>query len=225
MIKAALFDFDGTLSDREANAYATYREYLRPYFSDLDEISYEAVLQDMLYYDCNGSVNLRLRLHTLRAKYGDHLPDDFEEKFIPVYSENMFRFTHLRDESIEVLEKLQGKYKLAIISNGGSFSQHSKIDHVGIGKYFDQVVVSGDLGIHKPDKRIFAYTAEKLGVKCEECLMIGDVFSTDILGALSSSITPVWMCTDDRPSYGYKGYRIKDLRQLYGILEELDQNI
>ena len=223
MIKALLFDFDGTLSNREENAYAVYREYLRPYFSDLDEVSYEAVLQDMLYYDCNGSIDLKLRLAPLRAKYGDALPEDFEEKFIPLYGNNMYRHTCLREETIEVLESLYGKYKLAIISNGDSFSQHSKIVHVGIEKYFDEVVVSGDLGIHKPDERIFFLTAEKLGVKCEECIVVGDVFSKDILGAVRSSMIPVWMCkNEDTPAYGYKGYRIKDLRQLYDILAELD---
>ena len=51
MIKAILFDFDGTLSNRQMNAYLMYRDFLKPYFPDLNEIEFEAVLQDALTFD------------------------------------------------------------------------------------------------------------------------------------------------------------------------------
>ena len=86
------------------------------------------------------------------------------------------------------------------------------------------MIVSGDLGIHKPDARIFDIMAKRLGVKNEECLMIGDVFTTDILGACRANMTPVWVVSDPlRPAESYKGYRIEDLRGIYPILEELNK--
>lgn len=221
MIKAILFDFDGTLSNRQMNAYLMYRVFLRSYFPDLNEIEFEAVLQDMLTFDCNGTTATHQRMIPFINKYGDLLPDDFNNRFTEFSLKNMYRFTVLKDETIEVLEKLKGKYRLGILSNGNPFSQHHKISQVKIEKYFDTVIVSGDLGIHKPDAAIFEYAAKQLGVKCEECLMIGDVFSSDILGAIRSGMTPVWILEDtERPALDYQGYRIEKLDQIFKILEQ-----
>ena len=151
MIKAVIFDFDGTLSNRMKNAYEVFRDYFRPFFKDMNEMEYEAVLQDMMYFDCNGIIDVDVRLIPFFRKYGSYLPSDFEEKFVPFYYENMYTYTMLREETIEVLENLKKKYKLAILSNGDSSSQHNKIKKVNIEGYFDEVIVSGDLGIHKPD--------------------------------------------------------------------------
>ena len=220
MIKALIFDFDGTLSNRLANAYDIYYDSLKPYFSDFDEMEYEAMLQDLMYYDCNGSISMSVRMVAFESKYGDHLPKDFIRDYSRFYTSHMYEYTKLQDEAIGVLERLRGQYKLGLLSNGDPFSQHHKIDHTGVGAYFDEVMVSGDLGVHKPDKEIFAMMAERLGVRCDECLMIGDVFSSDILGAYRAGMVPVWVCKDsDKKAKNYKGYRISDLRELYGILE------
>ena len=221
MIKAILFDFDGTLSNRQMNAYRMYRVFLKPYFADLNEIEFEAVLQDMLTFDCNGTTETRHRMIPFLNKYGDLLPEDFNEKFIEFSKMNMYRFAVLKDETIDVLEKLKGKYKLCILSNGYSYSQHNKIKQVQIEDYFDVILVSGDLSCKKPEAEIFEYAAKQLGVKCEECLMIGDVFSSDILGAIRAGVTPVWILEDtERPSMAYHGYRIEKLDQIFEILEK-----
>ena len=221
MIKAILFDFDGTLSNRQMNAYLMYRDFLRPYFPDLNEIEFEAVMQDMLTFDCNGTTETHQRMIPFINKYGDLLPDDFNEKFIEFSKMNMYRFAVLKDETIDVLERLKGKYKLCILSNGFSFSQHNKIKQVKIEDYFDVILVSGDFNFKKPEAEIFEYAAEQLGVKCEECLMIGDVFASDILGAIRAGMTPVWILEDtERPALDYHGYRIEKLDQIFEILEK-----
>ena len=224
MIKAIIFDFDGTLSNRQENAYGVFRDYFRPYFKDMDDMEYESVLQDMMYYDSNGTISVKLRLVPFFYKYGSYLPEDFEEVFIPYYYDHMYQYTVLKDDTIDVLRQLKDDYKLAILTNGDSASQHSKITHVNIEQYFDEVVVSGDIGIHKPDKRIFEYVSEKLGVKLDECLMVGDVFSTDILGAYYAGIIPVWILKDsERPAHFYKGYRIEELSQLIDIIKQINE--
>ena len=221
MIKAILFDFDGTLSNRQMNAYLMYRDFLRPYFPDLNEIEFEAIMQDMLTFDCNGTTETHQRMIPFINKYGDLLPDDFNEKFIEFSKMNMYRFAVLKDETIDVLERLKGKYKLCILSNGFSFSQHSKIRQVKIEDYFDVILVSGDLNFKKPEAEIFEYAAQQLGVKCGECLMIGDVFASDILGAIRAGMTPVWILEDtERPALDYRGYRIEKLDQIFDILEK-----
>ena len=222
MIKAVIFDFDGTVSNRQNNAYSVFDGYFRQYFSDLSEFEYEAVLQDMMLYDCNGSISVGLRLIPFMRKYGDHLPEDFADVFVPFYFNSMFLTTTLKPETREVLETLKKEgYKLGLLSNGDRFSQHNKVIQVGVEELFDEVIISGDYGIDKPDRRIFDIMTEKLGVKNEECMMVGDVFSTDILGAHNAGILPVWIVTDpEKPAKHYTGYRIGDLRELYAILEK-----
>lgn len=221
MIKAIIFDFDGTLSNRQRNAYNVFKDYLRPYFKDFDKFEYEAVLQDFLTDDANGTFDVHTRMIPFLKKYGKYFPEDFEEVFTKFYYDNMYRFCELKPETREVLEvlKASGKYKLAILSNGQSKSQHDKIDYVDITKYMDEVLVSGDIGINKPDKRIFEYMANQLGVKCEECVFVGDVFSSDIVGAHRANMQPVWMKTDyERPHDFYKGCVISNLRELLILL-------
>lgn len=221
MIKAIIFDFDGTLSNRQENAYGVFSDYFRDYFKQMNDLEYEAMLQDLIMYDCNGTIPVKTRMIPFKNKYGKYLPENFEEEFIPFYYDHMFEYAVLKKETIDVLERLKGKYKLAILSNGDSKSQHNKITKVGIEQYFDEVLVSGDIGIHKPDKRIFEYVADKLNVKLEECLMVGDVFSSDILGAINAGITPVWILEDtERPAHFYKGYRIEKLDQIFDVLEK-----
>lgn len=225
MIKALIFDFDGTLSDRNRNAYDFYAAFLRRYFTDLDEVEFEAVLQDMMTVDCNGTIEVRDRLVPFLKKYGDRFPADYADTFTDYFIANMYKYTVLKKETEEVLIRLKKDYKLAILSNGGSVPQHNKIDKTGIEKYFDVCTVSGDLGIHKPDPQIFISTAEKLKVNCEECLMVGDVFSNDILGAYYAKMIPVWLVSDDeKPADFYKGYRIRKLDELFTILEKENAN-
>ena len=222
MVKAVIFDFDGTVSNRQKNAYSVFDGYFRQYFSDLDDLEFEAVLQDMMLYDCNGSINVGLRLIPFMRKYGDRLPEDFSDVFVPYYFNTMYKSTTLRPETIEVLQTLKKRnYKLGLLSNGDSFSQHNQIRKVGLEDLFDEVIVSGDLGIDKPDRKIFDIMTERLGVKNEECMMVGDVFSSDILGARNAGILPVWIVTDpEKPAKHYTGYRISNLRELYAILEK-----
>ncbi len=222
MIKAIIFDFDGTLSNRSRNAYDFFRDYLRSHFSDLSDIEYEAVLQDMMLYDCNGTIPIRLRAMPLMEKYGRYLPDDFPERLAEDFLRDMYKSCVLKDETVTVLKDLKERYRLGLLSNGDSKSQHGKIEKTGVGEYFDEVIVSGDYGIHKPDRRIFEIMAGKLGVKCEECLMVGDVFSTDILGAYNAKMRPVWLCVDiERPADSYQGFRIDRFGQIYDVLKKM----
>lgn len=221
MIKAIIFDFDGTLTNRKKNAYDFYKHYLRDYFKDFDDVQYEAVLQDMLVYDCNGIVNIKFRTLPFIEKYKEYLPEDYSDRLYNDFYQNLYQTTVLKPETLSILEKLKKDYKIAILSNGQSSSQHDKINHVLDEKYFDVVMVSGDIGIHKPDTKIFDMMAQRLGVKNEECLMIGDVFSTDILGASKANMVPVWMHLDtELPSDFYKGYRIEKLEEIFTILDK-----
>lgn len=219
MIKAIIFDFDGTISNRQMNAYTIFDDYVKDIFKDMTKMEYEAMLQDFLTDDCNGTINCKYRLAPFINKYKDYLPENFEDDFIAFYYEYMWKYCVLKPETRDVLTKLKGKYKMAILSNGQSKSQHDKIDYMNINEFFDEIVVSGDIGINKPNKEIFEIMADRLGVKPEECMFVGDVFSSDILGAIRANMLPVWIKVDtERPHKYYDGLIINNLNELFDIL-------
>lgn len=94
--------------------------------------------------------------------------------------------THVIPGSFEILDYLQGKYELHILTNGFKEIQHIKLKQSDLRKYFANVIVSEDAGFQKPDKAIFRHAEEKAGAKPEECLMIGDDHNGDVQGALDA---------------------------------------
>ncbi len=91
---------------------------------------------------------------------------------------------------IPVLKKLKERnYKLAIVSNTPSFG--IKCLHSSLFRYFDAVCLSCDLGIIKPDKRIFLTALKRLGTKPEETIMVGDNYQDDIKPAISIGMNAV----------------------------------
>jgi len=89
---------------------------------------------------------------------------------------------HPRKEKIrDVLVYLKSKGKrLGIISDGRVLNLHSMLRWLGIKKYFDFIVSSEEIGIEKPDPRIFIQTIKRFKLKPEECVYVGDDPRDDI---------------------------------------------
>lgn len=91
-----------------------------------------------------------------------------------------------------------------ILSNGFSEVQYRKMDAAGITPWIALTVLSDDIGINKPDPRIFRHAVERaascLGVSAGSSghLMIGDNPATDIAGALSAGWQAIWFDRFDR---------------------------
>lgn len=80
----------------------------------------------------------------------------------------------LNDGFMDFIKAAKRKYKLAVISNDSSRWSRYLREKFELDQYFDVVSISGDLGIQKPDARIFQITVEKLAVRAEDCLYIDD---------------------------------------------------
>lgn len=183
MIKALIFDFDYTLSNRSIALYPMLKGIIEKCLPNLDEIEKEAVVQKLMFLDEFGTKSRKSSIEYLASTY--HLDIDELQKEFSDLSLRMAPLTVLDDEAIPLLEylKKETSYKLAILTNGYYESQKLKIDSTGIAKYFDYIIMSAQTGYQKPDKRAFDYVIDKLKLKPEECLYIGDVFFNDILGA------------------------------------------
>lgn len=202
-VKAIIFDYDGTLSNRFESAYRMYR-YIVEKVTDLDpsDIRFEEIVQQCLYWDQYGHVNKSYVLNNLKEKYIPDLDVDYWSRY---WYENFCQFQLPMPGSYEVLEKLRKKYILGILSNGDSDFQRRKIHALHFDDYVDQVIVCGDYGIQKPDSEIFRIAADRLGCKTEETAFIGDTFYKDISGAVRAGMKPVWMCAERKDLTYYPG--------------------
>lgn len=113
----------------------------------------------------------------------DHLTAVAED--LTFYYENHSYRRHLRSEAPAVLETLRRRgLRLAVISNiiSRKLVSHNLAAY-GVAHYFDAIVTSADLGIRKPDPRIFLETARRMSLPPGACAYIGDTVSRDIAGA------------------------------------------
>ncbi len=93
----------------------------------------------------------------------------------------------------ELLEALQGKSRMGIITNNSVAEQIEKLRALDIAHFFEVIVISEDAGVTKPDARIFAIALERLGAAAHDAVMIGDSFINDVQGASRAGIAPVWL--------------------------------
>lgn len=100
--------------------------------------------------------------------------------------------TKLIDGAKELSEYLHSKYQLVIVSNGFEEVQYKKMRGAGIESYFQHVVLSDQVGTNKPHPEIFSVALQKANAQPDEVLMIGDSWTSDIVGAKNSGIDQMW---------------------------------
>jgi putative hydrolase of the HAD superfamily len=75
---------------------------------------------------------------------------------------------------LEYVEEVHQNFKTAILSNSNLGVIYERIGDIKLDKYFDEVVVSAEIGLVKPDPEIYKHTAEKLDLETSECIFIDD---------------------------------------------------
>lgn len=82
---------------------------------------------------------------------------------------------------------------LALITNGASDTQREKLRVLDIEHWFDVVVISGEVGIAKPDAAVFGFALDQLALAGENVWHVGDNLTTDVGGAKGAGLTAVWL--------------------------------
>lgn len=77
-------------------------------------------------------------------------------------------------ELLSYIEQLRKTYRTAVMSNASLGVVKSRIGADWLEKCFDEVVVSAEIGLIKPDPEIYSYTAQRLGVSPGDCVFIDD---------------------------------------------------
>ncbi|MBN1835754.1 MAG: YjjG family noncanonical pyrimidine nucleotidase [Spirochaetales bacterium] len=133
------------------------------------------------------------------------------------YLRSLGRRGYLLPHARRVLAALSSAARLALLTNGISEVQRGRLAASGIASHFTTILISGEVGLAKPDPRIFALALNRLGLPAVEVLCVGDSPSSDIRGARLAGIATCWFA---RGAAGYPpeepapDYRIRDLRDL-----------
>jgi putative hydrolase of the HAD superfamily len=139
-------------------------------------------------------------------------------EFSADYLKESPRKGHLVPFAKEVLQYLQKKYPLYIITNGFEEIQGTKMESSGITEFFENVVTSARAGHKKPAKEIFEFALNENGFKAHETIMIGDNLLTDIAGARNASIDHVFYNPNNVAHNEQVDYEIRSLLELTHIL-------
>ena len=244
MIKGLLFDLNGTVIDilTDESNYDVYR-----IMSNL--LSYQGVYLSpdevrQIYF----SYNKEQRKNSLEdypefdaakifAKILDNYGTDMTKalplalrKSLPRFLAETFRAATMFNLSLydgvrQVLDKLKQKYRLAAVSDGQQLWAKPEMSRVGLTNDFEFLIVSGEYGYRKPDLRIYKKALNKMRLKPEEIIFIGNDMYRDIYGAHQAGMKTVFFKSNqgNHQSCGvdadYIIYDFKQLPQAINFLE------
>ena len=112
-------------------------------------------------------------------------------------------------DAATVLDVLGRDHRLALVTNGAPDVQREKLARAGLAERFAAVVISAEVGVGKPDPRIFRTALDALGVSAEDAMMVGDSLERDIAGAARAGLRSIWL---DRAGVGAAGSSVPDVR-------------
>jgi putative hydrolase of the HAD superfamily len=229
-VKHIFFDLDHTLWDFEKNSREAilhlFLEYgfdttLKTDFNTFVAV-YEAINHELWrLYALKQVTKEELRYQRFHKTFLHFGYDDVElaKKWDDEYLTISPYKKHLIEGSLEVLNYLKEKnYVLHIITNGFREVQHIKLDQSGLKDFFRHIIISEDHGVNKPDIKIFELAQSLSGAKQPECVMIGDNYDADILGALNANWKAVYLSLTPQHNEQAGFYQISALRQLKELL-------
>jgi len=227
------FDLDHTLWDFEENARAVLWELYEELKMDaLLSVPFEAFLQhystinDILWDQYRlgqlGRDEVRfLRFRDTLSALG--MPDSAEksqlaERLDAEFMHRSPRQTRLVEGALELLEAASVRYRIHILTNGFPDTQNLKIDGSGLAPYIEHRISSADIGVLKPDRRIFLHALRKAGAKRRDALMIGDHLVADVIGARNAGIEAVYYNPDAKPHPEKLRFEVRRLRDIADII-------
>lgn len=192
-----LFDADGTLFDflrcEDSAIRATFADFeIEP--SDALVLSYSQI-NDSLWKmlergEIEKSVLLYIRFELFCEKHGfSRDAKAMAKKYMNELSEQAY----FLDGAKELCASLFGKVRMYIVTNGVDFIQRKRYKKSGLGEYFDDLFISGEIGYEKPSVKYFDAVSEKIpDFSKKNTLIVGDSLTSDIRGGINYSLDTCW---------------------------------
>jgi 2-haloacid dehalogenase len=197
--KAVFFDADDTLFDYPRAERAAVRACLREFgirvglgtFID----SYRRHNKEMWQAFERGETDQA----TLRVERFRRVAAEFAIADLPVERVGVFYLDALAGQpqlypgALATVRALAKKFPLALVTNGIAAVQRRRFAASPITPFFQAVVISEEVGIAKPDPRIFAPALQKIGVAAGEVLYVGDSVTSDMAAARNAGMDFCWL--------------------------------
>lgn len=202
--RAALFDLDDTIFDHQAHrreALVALGRFIPALsaisFKDI-ESAHEAQLQrtHLALLDGKRTVSqarterMRGLLNDFGIEADDALADTCEEIYRAAYNRKWRAVPGAR-ALLTSLRKL-GIW-IGVITNGLESRQAEKLRALRLENMIDEMIVSETVGSKKPAQSFFEYALTRAGVSPTECIVVGDLWETDIQGALNMGLDSIWL--------------------------------
>ena len=225
-----VFDVDDTLYEQIVPFENAYRS-LFDIDIDMDKFYHlSRYYSDVKFEDSrNGKMTMDeyhiYRIQEAAKDLGVFLTDEQALNMQKEYKKNQQKL-QMSNTTISILELAkENNVKLGIITNGPSEHQWAKVKALGVEKWIakENIIVSGDYGINKPDVRIFEIMKEKLQLPNESLYYIGDSLENDIVGANNAGWKAIWINRYKQKSpKEVEIYKIaKNNNELFEIIEKI----
>lgn len=195
-IRAVLFDAGGTLIhiDGERVCRAAGVAFDAAFFRRAESAAVDAVRKFVLANPASTDAErLPLYLETMLVSLGFASPKELRAAADRVAADharaNLWsRGADGAPETLAVL--LQRGYRVAVISNADG-RVRGLLERAGLGSLLEFVVDSAEIGVEKPDPRIFHAATGRMGLAPAACAYVGDIYEIDVVGAAGAGLVPV----------------------------------
>ncbi|KAA0550104.1 HAD family hydrolase [Bacillus sp. BGMRC 2118] len=217
--KAIIFDLDCTLHDREKSLYLFLNSQYDRLLSNSTSISFPEFYREFVALEQFGHKWKDVVYDELLLMYPEinlsrnELLDDYWNHF----SEHCVCF----EGTINMLSELKNsQYKLGMITNGKTDFQKATIHALKLAEFFDDIIISEEIGLKKPDGRIFEASLHNLKVSEEQAIYIGDHPAHDIKAAGDVGLHTIWKRNDYWGNADTK-YSFESMRELPSLIEHI----
>ncbi|AVK60508.1 HAD family hydrolase [Lactobacillus sp. CBA3605] len=202
MIKAIVFDIDDTLYDQKSPFGMALTKTLETLvtptdlaqifnrFRDFTDRTFNQVTTHDLTLEAWQTARLR---HALATFTTEKIKTDKAIQFEIAYQQALKEIQFF-PELAPALEKLSHCFQIGIIANGPANTQREKLHQLQIERYVhpDNIFISEELGIAKPDPSIFTTWAHQAGIKANQAAYVGDNIALDMTSAKHAGWQTFW---------------------------------
>lgn len=201
------FDLDGTLLDHdEADKQGVLTLQHHAGLGHIGEEAFYAVYRKLMEHIYEQYLRGELtfagqrtrRITELLAHYRITVTGTEADRLFALYLESFERHWRCFPDVNDCLLRL-ADFEMGIITNGNREQQLQKLERLGLRSYFSVIIISEELRIAKPDKRIFAEACLKAGKRAEQCMYVGDRLHTDALAAKHAGMRGIWLNRGNEP--------------------------